>query len=263
VADDEPSIRQSMKMLLEHDGHVVFAVASGEAALAQLAQPKLFLVITDFSMPGMQGDELVARIRACQPDQTIILASASPGSERMGWLRAISPRAGRWTLSGSVGRSGQLPMLDWSNVIWLSRERKPGDGQAHLLGTTYSKPSPGKIQLTDGGKYNRNISREQSEKTASWCKGVPRHDLGVVLVVGRGRPRPQPYADNQPRTAIISGLAIWDLLRAGRERSDHNLTTRPGPCEYFRYANGLLAMSPRRREFADLQKQGRVLVSHH
>ena len=65
-----------MKKLLDHDGHEVFAVESGAAALEQLAQRKFDLVITDFSMPGMHGDELVARIRESQPDQPIIMATA-------------------------------------------------------------------------------------------------------------------------------------------------------------------------------------------
>ena len=63
-------------MLLEHDGHEVCLVDSGEAALEILAQRKFELVITDFSMPGMHGDQLVVRIRQLIPNQPIIMASA-------------------------------------------------------------------------------------------------------------------------------------------------------------------------------------------
>jgi len=79
VVDDEPLVRQSLKMLLEHDGHEVCAVDSGEAALeqfAQLAQRKFDLVITDFSMPGMHGDELITRIREINPAQPIVMVTA-------------------------------------------------------------------------------------------------------------------------------------------------------------------------------------------
>jgi len=65
-----------MKMLLEHDGHEVCLADSGEAALEILAQRKFELVITDFSMPGMHGDQLVVRIRQLIPNQPIIMASA-------------------------------------------------------------------------------------------------------------------------------------------------------------------------------------------
>jgi CheY-like chemotaxis protein len=76
AVDDEPMVLQSIKMVLQHYGHEVQAVASGEAALALFAQRTFDLVITDFSMPGMQGDELVARIKALRPDQPVIMATA-------------------------------------------------------------------------------------------------------------------------------------------------------------------------------------------
>ena len=75
VVDDEHSIRLSIKLLLEREGHGVSAVESGAVALAQFAERKFDLVITDFSMPGMRGDELVTRIRQLSPKQPIVMAS--------------------------------------------------------------------------------------------------------------------------------------------------------------------------------------------
>lgn len=63
-------------MLLEHDSHQVWLADSGEAALECLAQRKFDLIMTDFSMPGMHGDQLVARIRQLSPAQPIIMATA-------------------------------------------------------------------------------------------------------------------------------------------------------------------------------------------
>ena len=76
VVDDEPAIREFVCLLMKHDGHEVETAACGEAALALLAQRHFDLVITDFSMPGMQGDELVARIRQQRPTQRVIMATA-------------------------------------------------------------------------------------------------------------------------------------------------------------------------------------------
>ena len=59
----------------EHDGHEVFAVDSGKAALEQLAQRKFDLIITDFSMPGMHGDQLVSHVRQLIPTQPIIMCA--------------------------------------------------------------------------------------------------------------------------------------------------------------------------------------------
>ena len=76
AVDDESTVLRGIKMLLEHDGHKVHAVDSGEAAMVLFEQRRFDLVITDFSMPGMKGDQLAARIKAIRPDQPIIMATA-------------------------------------------------------------------------------------------------------------------------------------------------------------------------------------------
>ncbi len=76
AVDDEPTVLRSIKMLLEHDGHLVHAVECGKAALLLMEHIRFDLVITDFSMPDMQGDELVARIRQMFPNQPIVMATA-------------------------------------------------------------------------------------------------------------------------------------------------------------------------------------------
>lgn len=76
VVDDEALVREAMQRLLEHDGYEVEAFSDGQSVLKRLQERKFDLVITDFSMPNMSGDELVARIRGISPDQRIILATA-------------------------------------------------------------------------------------------------------------------------------------------------------------------------------------------
>ena len=76
VVDDEPTVGRAIKMLLQFDGHEVQTVDSGEAALALLEQRQFDVVITDFSLLGMKGDQLAARIKQRWPDQPIIMATA-------------------------------------------------------------------------------------------------------------------------------------------------------------------------------------------
>ena len=78
VVDDEPSVRRAIKMVLEDTGHQIWEADGGEAALRLLAHYSFDLVITDFVMPGMNGDRLVARIRKLLPAQSIIMATAFP-----------------------------------------------------------------------------------------------------------------------------------------------------------------------------------------
>ena len=76
VVDDEPDVRQAIKMMLEHDGHEVQTVDSGEAALALLEHKTFDLITTDYSMAGMKGDQLAAIIKQRWPGQPVIMATA-------------------------------------------------------------------------------------------------------------------------------------------------------------------------------------------
>jgi CheY-like chemotaxis protein len=76
VVDDEPSVCRSIKLLLEHAGHKVQPAGGGEVALGLFEPGKFDLVITDYSMQDMKGNQLVALIKQRAPDQRIIMATA-------------------------------------------------------------------------------------------------------------------------------------------------------------------------------------------
>jgi len=76
VVDDEPFVCDAVKMMLEFDGHKIEAAGSGQEALALFNETKFDLVITDFSMPGMKGNELAAQLRARNPKQPIVMITA-------------------------------------------------------------------------------------------------------------------------------------------------------------------------------------------
>jgi DNA-binding NtrC family response regulator len=66
VVDDDDGVRYTVSSVLEESGLEVEAVGSGEAALARLAAPggaPFHLVITDLRMPGIDGLEVLRRVR--------------------------------------------------------------------------------------------------------------------------------------------------------------------------------------------------------
>jgi CheY-like chemotaxis protein len=77
VVDDEPTILDALKHLLEYEGYQVQTIDGGRAALALMEQEQFDLVITDYAMPGMRGDELGVKIKERWPQQPIIMISAS------------------------------------------------------------------------------------------------------------------------------------------------------------------------------------------
>jgi CheY-like chemotaxis protein len=76
VVDDEPFVCDAVKMMLNFDGHLVETASNGKDALAMFDEGKFDLIITDFSMPSMKGDELAAAIKARAPDQPIVMITA-------------------------------------------------------------------------------------------------------------------------------------------------------------------------------------------
>ena len=76
VVDDEPSVAQTMRLILKLDHHEVEIAEDGETALAMFDAGRHDLVITDFKLGGMNGLELAQAIRARCPAQPIVLVSA-------------------------------------------------------------------------------------------------------------------------------------------------------------------------------------------
>ena len=64
VVDDDPSVRALVRDVLELEGHVVQLVEDGYAALRAVAAERPDCVVLDVMMPGMDGHEVLARLRA-------------------------------------------------------------------------------------------------------------------------------------------------------------------------------------------------------
>ncbi|MGH9943517.1 MAG: PAS domain S-box protein [Pyrinomonadaceae bacterium] len=78
VVEDEPTLRDIARELLELYGYRVLLAPDGRAALSacgQMGEEPVHLVITDVVMPGMSGPELARRLRALRPEMKIIYMS--------------------------------------------------------------------------------------------------------------------------------------------------------------------------------------------
>jgi len=76
VVDDEPFVCDAVKMMLAFDGHDVVTTNDAKEALGIFDKDKFDLIITDYAMPGMKGDELAAAIKAKSPQQPIVMITA-------------------------------------------------------------------------------------------------------------------------------------------------------------------------------------------
>jgi signal transduction histidine kinase/CheY-like chemotaxis protein len=79
LVDDEPMIRDVLARQLGRRGINVLACLDAAAAVAALAGPQEFdLLLTDFAMPDMPGDVLIARARALRPGLPVIVLTGHP-----------------------------------------------------------------------------------------------------------------------------------------------------------------------------------------
>jgi DNA-binding NarL/FixJ family response regulator len=88
LVDDHASFRASARWLLETEGYEVVAeAASGEGALDQIAAVDPDLVLLDVNLPGIDGFEVAASLRARLPRARVVLLSsrelADLGPERV------------------------------------------------------------------------------------------------------------------------------------------------------------------------------------
>lgn len=66
--DDEPNVLNSLKRLLRREDYDIAAAGSGIEGLALLEKEDVQLVLCDQRMPGMNGNEFLARVRERYPD---------------------------------------------------------------------------------------------------------------------------------------------------------------------------------------------------
>ena len=76
VVDDEPAIRDTMRMILEYDGHDVLTAGSGPEALTMAERESPDLVFLDIKMPGIDGLEVLSRLRGMNETLPVVIVSA-------------------------------------------------------------------------------------------------------------------------------------------------------------------------------------------
>src|SRR5574340_1798818 len=80
VADDHDALREGMVLSLTRLGHEVLAVKGGAEAIAAYRKRPADVVVTDLRMVPVDGIQVVRRLRAEDPDATVLVVSAHGAS---------------------------------------------------------------------------------------------------------------------------------------------------------------------------------------
>lgn len=138
VVDDEPTVREVVVGYLRRDGHDVAEAADGTTALDLLEADPPDLVVLDMMLPGVNGLDILRRVRSTSDIPVIMLTARAEESDRVSGLelgaddyvvKPFSPRELAARVNGVLrrtsGRENSSPQpLDFGNLHMdpLSRE---------------------------------------------------------------------------------------------------------------------------------------------
>lgn len=223
IIDDEKSIRESLSLVLgEH--YEVQTAGDGEEALAKLAATKYDLALLDIRLPGMDGLEVLKRLKKINPNISVIMITAT---------KAISTAVEALKLGAADYLTKPMNVDDLLKII----ERVLKEKQTKEAGPVKSQTGPLVVSVF----ANKG--------------GVGRTSLAVNLAVAllEGSPKPAVLLDLNIQfgnTAVMLDVVpeknLFDYLQAGDPVIDDYLTVHSSGLR-------LLPCSARWEEMANLK----------
>ncbi|MBI3890399.1 MAG: response regulator [Candidatus Wallbacteria bacterium] len=106
VIDDSLTFLHGIKRLLKTDGHEIHTAATGEEGLERVSQVHPDLIIVDHVLPGIQGDEVVRRLKMNTATRNIPVIMLTMKSGREDMLRGLHTGADEY-----ISKGGDLDVL--------------------------------------------------------------------------------------------------------------------------------------------------------
>jgi len=138
IVDDEKSIVESIKGIIQDEGYLPLCADSGEAALQVLEREQVDLVLMDVWMPGIDGIETLRRIKEQNPFLPVIMISGhgtidtAVQATKMGAYDFIEKPPGYDKIVLSIKNALHLSQLEKENAIL----RQKTEGKPELTGSS-------------------------------------------------------------------------------------------------------------------------------
>jgi|RhiMetdeSRZDD1v2_1073273.scaffolds.fasta_scaffold18394_9 CheY-like chemotaxis protein len=120
IVDDEDYIRSVIEEILREVGHDVVTVRSGEEAVRLCEGRRFDLVITDLSMPGMDGLELIHSLRSSHEQVPVLAVSGAFDGQ---FLKVATTLGAVGTLDKPFTPNGLLGAVD--KILGKQPKRPP------------------------------------------------------------------------------------------------------------------------------------------
>lgn len=113
VVDDELSILDVIKGMLEKDGHDVVTASSARAGLDVLNEELPDLILMDVMMPEMDGWEAAKKIKKHKDTKNIPLAMLTVKSSARDRAKSLGDIKADWHIAKPVSKDRLLKTVDW------------------------------------------------------------------------------------------------------------------------------------------------------
>jgi len=80
VIDDEPAIRDSLRMIIEYEGYEFISAPAGPEGIALAERESPDVILLDIKMPGMDGFEALERIKAVSDAPVVMISGHGSGA---------------------------------------------------------------------------------------------------------------------------------------------------------------------------------------
>ncbi len=82
LVDDEPAIVKILAIKLRASGYEVVTAPNGETALALFEAARPDILLLDILMPGIDGFQVLARVRACSDVPVIVISAVKENARK-------------------------------------------------------------------------------------------------------------------------------------------------------------------------------------
>ncbi|MGD9023000.1 MAG: response regulator [Deltaproteobacteria bacterium] len=183
VIDDEESIRRLLSIALTYKGHEVVTAADGAKGIEVFKESKPSIVFTDIKMPGMDGLEVLRRIKEAEPDAQVIVITGH--GDMTSAIKALQLEASDFINKPISDEALTIAIRRAENILWMKKKLREYTDNLEL------KVKEATDELRTAHDFQKNLIESSID-------GIIATDrVGTVIVFNQGAERLLGYAADE------------------------------------------------------------------
>ena len=183
IVEDEETLRESIKRIFTKEGYAVDGAESAEKGLALLETNVYDVIISDIILPGMDGIEMLTKVREQIPDQIFIVVTAyasldtSVKALRAGAYDYIMKPIIHEEIKQIVRNALRQKSLQSENVLLKREIGKDYDFSSIIGESAGAQGHPRRGEEGHGHQEQRAAPRRDGHGQGAFCPGHPPQQL--------------------------------------------------------------------------------------